>query len=85
MIMVESAFANVNSGAVSLEVVGTPSVHVAVAWVAESIVTEAAATPMNLAFPVYPEVKKFTPVKTMVLSVLVRDLVYGIVLSSWGV
>jgi len=37
---------------------------------------------MNLAFPVYPEVKKFTPVKTMVLSVLVRDLVYGIVLSS---
>lgn len=31
MIIVESAFVNVNSGAVSLEVVGTPSVHVAVA------------------------------------------------------
>jgi len=31
MIMPESTFVNVNSGADSFEVVGTPSVHVAVA------------------------------------------------------
>jgi hypothetical protein len=68
---------NQSTGGVAVETIGTPPVHVAVAEVAELIVTELAETPPKDAVAVYPEVKKLAPVKTIVFPLMATEVTAG--------